>query len=160
VLPDGTSVVAAALANDNVPFAPDVVCRGGTDLTQTRQARAGQLLHCRSRQRQGRVGEDGAVQECGPPMAMSEPAAAGDNRLYRWASAGGPVAASSPGPMARGRRRRPPWAAPPLVLAAEAGSAPAMKALGGMLAPRVSIKAADGTTVALAAARQRQSRCD
>jgi len=45
----------------------------------------------------------------------------------------------------------PPVAAPPLVLAAEAGSAPAMKALVDAGA-KVNIKAADGTTVALAAA--------
>jgi ankyrin repeat protein len=45
----------------------------------------------------------------------------------------------------------PPVATPPLVFAAAAGSAPAMKALVDSGA-KISIKAEDGTTVALAAA--------
>ena len=60
VLPDGTSVVAAAVDNGNIPFAVTVVSRG-TDLTRARCAGPA-ADPCRRRQRQCRSGEDGPVQ--------------------------------------------------------------------------------------------------
>jgi len=65
------------------------------------------------------------------------------------------AAAGGGGKLARADGTRPPpppaVSKPPLIFAAEAGSAPAMKALVDAGA-KVSIKAQDGTTVALAAA--------
>jgi ankyrin repeat protein len=143
-LPDGTSVVAAALANDNLPFAMTVVTRG-TDLTQ-RDGKGRQLLHVAAAS--GKAELVKVVLSKGvDPNALSEPPAQPAPRPVQVASNGQKLAVADgtrPGPP-------PPVATPPLVLAAEAGSAPAMKALVDAGA-KVSIKAADGTTVALAAA--------
>jgi len=144
LLPDGTSIVAAALANDNLPFAMTVVARGA-DLTQ-RDSKGRQLLHVAAAS--GKADLVKIVLSKGvDPNALSEPPPAPPRPPVQVATNGQKIAVADgtrPGPP-------PPVATPPLVLAAEAGSAPAMKALvdGGA---KVKIKAADGTTVALAAA--------
>jgi ankyrin repeat protein len=145
VLPDGTSVVAASLANDNLPFAMTVVSRG-TDLTQ-RDGKGRQLLHVAAASGKAELVKM-VLSKHVDPNALSEPPPAPAKAPVQVASNGGQKIA-----VADGTRPPPPpaVATPPLVLAAEAGSAPAMKALveGGA---KVAIKAADGTTVALAAA--------
>ncbi len=146
VLPDdGTSVVAAALANDNVPFAMTVVSRG-TDLTQ-RDNQGRQLLHVAAASGKAKLVKMVLSKDVNP-NALSEPAPAAPPTPP-------PVQVAGGAKLARADGTRPPpppaVATPPLVFAAEAGSAPAMKALVDAGA-KVSIKAQDGTTVALAAA--------
>ena len=145
-LPDGTSVVAAAVANNNVPFAVTAVSRGA-DLKQ-RDTQGRQLIHVAAAS--GNADLVKMVLSKGVDanaMSVAAAAAAGAARRWRRPQA---AARSSPAPTAPGRRRRPP-SQPPLIFAAEAGSAPAMKALVEAGA-KASIKAPDGTTVALAAA--------
>jgi ankyrin repeat protein len=145
-LKDGTSIVAAAVANDNVPFAMTVVSRG-TDLTQ-RDSQGRQLIHVAAASGNGELvkdvlakGADANALTQPPPQSPPAPAlvqvAGGSSKIAR-------ADGTRPPPP-------PPVVKPPLVFAAEAGSADAMKALveGGA---KVSIKAEDGTTVALAAA--------
>jgi ankyrin repeat protein len=146
-LPDGTSVVAAAVDNGNIAFAVAVVSRG-TDLTE-RDAQGRQLIHVAAAS--GSADLVKMVLSKGVDAnAMSQPPSAPPPAPVQVAAlvAGGPK-------LARADGTRPPAppaiAKPPLVFAAEAGSAPAMKALVDAGA-KVSIKAQDGTTVALAAA--------
>jgi ankyrin repeat protein len=143
-LPDGTSVVSAALANDNLPFAMTVVSRG-TDLTQ-RDSKGRQLLHVAAASGKADLikmvlskGVDPNLLSEPPPLAAPPPVQVASNG-QKLAVADG----TRPGPP-------PPVATTPLVFAAAAGSAPAMKALVDAGA-KVNIKAADGTTMALAAA--------
>jgi len=145
VLPDGTSVVAAALDNDNVPFAMTVVSRG-TDLTQ-RDAKGRQLLHVVAASGKAELVKM-VLSKGVDPNALSEPPPAPTPPPQPVQAAGGGKVA-----VADGTRPPPPAAVatPPLVFAAAAGSAAAMKALVDAGA-KVSIKAQDGTTVALAAA--------
>jgi ankyrin repeat protein len=145
VLLDGTSVVAAAIANNDVPFAMTVVSRG-TDLSQ-RDAKGRQLLHVAAIS--GNADLVKMVLSKGVDAnALSEPPPAPTPAPPPVQVAGGGKVA-----VADGTRPAPPppVATPPLVFAAEAGSAPAMKVLVDAGA-KVGIKAADGTTVALAAA--------
>jgi uncharacterized protein len=146
-LPDGTSVVAAAVDNGNVPFAVTAVSRG-TELTQ-RDFQGRQLVHVAAAS--GNADLVKMVLSKGvDPNAMSEPPPppTPPQQVAQLAGGGGQKIA-----VADGTRPPPPrpTAKTPLIFAAEAGSAPAMKALveGGA---KVSIKAPDGTTVALAAA--------
>jgi ankyrin repeat protein len=144
VLKDGTSIVAAAVATDNVPFAMTVVARG-TDLTQ-RDSQGRQLVHVAAQSGNAELvkavlskGVDVNALSVPPPEAPPAP----------------PPVQVAGSKLARADGTRPPppppVAKPPMVFAAEAGSADALKALveGGA---KVSVKAADGTTVALAAA--------
>jgi ankyrin repeat protein len=147
VLPDGTSVVAVAVANGDLPFAVTAVSRG-TDLTQ-RDSKGRQLVHVAAAS--GNADLVKMVLSKGvDPNALSEPPQppAPPQQVAQLAGGGG-------GKLARadGTRPPPPPAVPrtPLMFAAEAGSAPAMKALVEAGA-KVSIKAPDGTTVALLAA--------
>jgi ankyrin repeat protein len=144
LLPDGTSIVAAAVDNDNLPFAMTVVARGA-DLTQ-RDSKGRQLLHVAAAS--GKAELVTIVLSKGvDPNTLSEPPPAEPAPPVQVAGGGGKIAVADgtrPGPP-------PPVATPPLVFAAEAGSAPAMKALVDAGA-KVNIKAQDGTTVALAAA--------
>ena len=144
-LPDGTSVVAAAVANNNVPFAVTAVSRG-TDLEQ-RDSQGRQLIHVAAASGNAELvkmvlskGVDAnamSVPPPAPPAPVQVASAGGGQKLAR----------------ADGTRPPPPPAQPrtPLIIAAEAGSAPAMKALVEAGA-KASIAAPDGTTVALAAA--------
>jgi ankyrin repeat protein len=147
-LPDGTSVVAAAVANNDVPFAITVVSRGA-DLVQ-RDSEGRQLLHVAAAS--GNADLVKMVLSKGvDPNAMSEPPPppAPPVQVAQLVAGGGGQK------VARADGTRPPPPRPvaktPLIFAAEAGSAPAMKALVEAGA-KVSIKAPDGTTVALAAA--------
>ena len=143
-LPDGTSVVAAAVANDNVPFAVTAVSHG-TDLTQ-HDYQGRQLIHVAAASGNAELVKM-VLSKGVDPNAMSLPQsrtaaarAAGRRRGQKLARADG--------------TRPPPPLSPaktPLIFAAEAGSAPAMKALVDAGA-KASIAAPDGTTVALAAA--------
>jgi ankyrin repeat protein len=145
VLPDDTSVVAAAVDNNNVPFAVTVVSRG-TDLTQ-RDSQGRQLLHVAAASGDADLVKM-VLSKGVDANAMSRPPPAPPPAPKPVQVVGGPKLAR-----ADGTRPPPPpaIAKPPLIFAAEAGSAPAMKALVDAGA-KVSIKAADGTTVALAAA--------
>ena len=138
-------MVAAALANDNVPFAMTVVSRG-TDLAQ-RDSQGRQLLHVAAASGKAELVKM-VLSKGVDPNALSEPPPAPP-------PAPPPVQVAGGAKLARADGTRPPpppaVATPPLVFAAEAGSAPAMKALVDAGA-KVSIKAQDGTTVALAAA--------
>jgi ankyrin repeat protein len=143
VLPDGTSIVSAAVANGNVPFAVTVVSRG-TDLTQ-RDSQGRQLLHVAAQSGDGELVKMVLSKGVDANLLSEPPAPAPPPQLVQ-------VAGQK---LARADGSRPPpppaIAKTPLIFAAEAGSAPAMKALVEAGA-KVSIKAADGTTVALAAA--------
>src|SRR6185437_3695002 len=146
-LPDGTSVVAAAVANGDVPFAVTAVSRG-TDLTQ-RDSQGRQLVHVAAAS--GNADLVKMVLSKGvDPNALSEPPPppAPPQQVALLAGGGGQKLAR-----ADGTRPPPPPAVArtPLMFAAEAGSAPAMKALVEAGA-KVSVKAPDGTTVALLAA--------
>jgi ankyrin repeat protein len=124
-----------------------VVSRG-TDLTQ-RDNQGRQLIHVAAQSGSGELvkvvlskGVDANAMAVPPPEAPPAPAPV-------------QVAGGGGAKIARADGTRPPPPAPvskpPLVFAAEAGSADAMKALveGGA---KASIKSADGTTVSLAAA--------
>ena len=103
VLPDGTSVVAAAVDNGNIPFAVTVVSRG-TDLTQ-RDAQGRQLIHVAAASGNADLvkmvlskGVDANAMTQPPP---APPPAAGAGSRWR-------AVPSWPAPMAQGRRRHRP----------------------------------------------------
>ena len=144
---DGTSIAAAAIVEDNVAFAREVAARG-PDLAQ-RDHEGRQLIHVAAASGNAELvkivlskGADPNVLSMPPkapaPVQVAANAAGGDKKVRADGSA-------FPGPP-------PPPAMPPLIFAAKAGSAPAMKVLieGGA---KPDIKADDGTTLALAAAR-------
>ena len=145
-LPDGTSVVAAAVDNGNIPFAVAVVSRG-TDLTQ-RDGQGRQLIHVAAASGNADLVKMVLSKGVDPNAMTQPPPAPAPVQVAQVQVAGGPKLAR-----ADGTRPPPPPAVskPPLIFAAEAGSAPAMKALVDAGA-KVSIKAQDGTTVSLAAA--------
>ena len=143
---DGTSIAAAAIVEDNVAFAREVAARG-PDLAQ-RDHEGRQLIHVAAASGNAELvkivlskGADPNVLSMPPkapaPVQVAANAAGGDKKVRADGSA-------FPGPP-------PPPAMPPLIFAAKAGSAPAMKVLveGGA---KPDIKADDGTTLALAAA--------
>ena len=103
VLPDGTSVVAAAVDNGNIPFAVTVVSRG-TDLTE-RDAQGRQLIHVAAAS--GNADLVKMVLSKGvDPNAMTQPPPAPPPAPVpgrRWRAA-----PSWPAPMVQGRRRHRP----------------------------------------------------
>ena len=141
---DGTSVAAAAILEDNVAFAREAVAKGADLAQHDKEGR--QLIHIAAASGNADLvklvlakGGDPNVLST-PPKAAPAPApgvVGGDKKVRADGSA-------FPGPP-------PPPAMPPLIFAAKAGSAPAMKALveGGA---KPDIKADDGTTLSLAAA--------
>jgi ankyrin repeat protein len=143
---DGMSIAAAAIIEDNVAFAREAVAHGA-DLSQ-RDHDGRELIHIAAASGNADLvkimlakGADPNAMSMPPkppaPVQVAANAGGGDKKVRADGSA-------FPGPP-------PPPAMPPLIFAAKAGSAPAMKALvdGGA---KPDIKAGDGTTLPLAAA--------
>ena len=152
VLPDGTSVVAAALVENNVPFAMTVVARG-TDLTQ-RDGRGWQLVHVAAASGNADLvkmvlskGVDPNTMTQPPPSASPQPAL----NAAPAAGGGGQPPKKRALEAAEYLLPPPPAPTPPLLIAARAGSIEAMKVLIAAGA-KPDAKAEDGLTLPLAAA--------
>ncbi|HKU65466.1 MAG TPA: ankyrin repeat domain-containing protein [Rhizomicrobium sp.] len=149
LLPDGTTVIAGALLVDNIPFAMQVIARGADVNSRDREGR--QLIHV--------VAANGnpdlvkmVLSKGGDPNAMTGPSlAAAPAEVQVAAAGGGSVAPKEKLKGAKYLVRPPAAATAPLLLAAYAGSVPAMKALIEAGA-KPDVKATDGLTLALAAA--------
>jgi ankyrin repeat protein len=149
VLPQGrVSVAAAAVVENNIPFAMQVVSRG-TDLGE-RDSQGRQLIHIAAASGNADLvklvlskGGDANAPSQPPPVQVAQvvtpPAAGGGSG--KLARADGSTVLAGPAAVAT----------PPLLFAAKAGSADAMKVLVDDGA-KPDAKAADGTTLALAAA--------
>jgi ankyrin repeat protein len=167
-LPDGTSVIQAAVLENNIPFAMEVVSRGSDLAAHDKEGR--QLIHVAAAS--GSADFVKLVVAKGADVnVMSQPPPAPPTPNFRQVVAaanqptagGAPGAGGTPGGATPGKPRLaradgssgppppPPVSMPPLLYAAKAGSAEAMKTLVDAGA-KPDLKAKDGTTVALAAA--------
>jgi ankyrin repeat protein len=152
-LPDGTSIVAAALLEKDVPFIETLVSRGAN--VKARDPEGRQLIHIAAASGNADLiklvltkgGDPNAMTDPPPPPVKPEPPA--------------PAPAAGGGGGAAPRKRAleaaeyllppPPSPTPPLLIAARAGSIDGMKALLAAGA-KPDAKAQDGLTLALAAA--------
>ena len=148
-LPDGTSIIEASLVENNIPFAMEMV-RDGADVHQ-RDTHGRELIHVAAASGNAELvrlvlskGADPNVMSV-PPAPEAEEAPAGQEG----AKADAQKLAVADG--SRAARKPKEYATPPLILAAQAGSLEAMKALV-QAGAKPGLKAADGTTLALAAA--------
>jgi ankyrin repeat protein len=177
VLPDGTTVIQAAITLKNIPFATQIVARGAD--VNKRDARGWQLIHVAAASGDADFiklvlakGGDAKSLTTPPPVAqqkgvMYAALLTGPSpvygRTFQVAAAGSANPKQPAKAEAQGVKRRPleafeyllpPPAAPTpaILLAASSGSVEAMKVLIEAGAdPKV--KAADGLTLALASAR-------
>jgi ankyrin repeat protein len=156
VLPDGTTVIAAALLVDDVPFAMQVVARGADVNARDRDGR--QLIHVAAANGNADLVKLILAKGADPNAMTTPPAPATPVIVAAAAPVGEPVSVGGDAP----KRKKlleaadflvPPPVAPtaPLLLAAHAGSVPAMKALIDAGA-KANLKAGDGVTLSLAAA--------
>src|SRR6185312_14090263 len=143
-LADGTTVIEASLIEDNIPFAMQQV-KDGADVNQ-RDSHGRQLIHIAAVSGNADMVRL-VLAKGGDPNAMTDPPPP-EPPKRRFSGEGAKLAVAD-GSVAPPKPRE--FATPPLVLAAEAGSIEAMKALV-QAGARPDAKAADGTTVALAAA--------
>jgi ankyrin repeat protein len=143
-LPDGTTVIEAALIDDNIPFAMQRV-KDGANIDQ-RDSHGRELIHIAAVSGNADLVRL-VLAKGGNPNAMTVPPPPPPPKK-RFAGAGAKLAVAD-GSVAPPKPRE--YATPPLILAAQAGSIEAMKALV-QAGARPDAKAADGTTLALAAA--------
>jgi ankyrin repeat protein len=147
VLPDGgTSVMAAALVEDNVPFAVSLVVRG-MDVNE-RDGQGRQLIHLAAASGKVELVKL-ALAKGADPNAMSQPPSPAAQEQK-------PILGPAASKLARadGTNAPPPPptpAKPPLIFAAEVGSLDTLKMLVASGA-KPTINASDGTTLVLASA--------